>query len=143
METKIIKFINYTKYCNLLIEYRNAHNGKYPELLVDDKYVYCQAGGDDWRKVDVDDYHLRESCDTNNAFIFNTSTKEFAIVSIYLYDDLVNFSKCFCSRNRIEHPIKDNAKQIMENAFNESKYKGSFDSFNLKNNKATKMTINI
>ena len=40
MESKIIKFINYTKYCNLLIEYRNAHNGKYPELLVDDKYVY-------------------------------------------------------------------------------------------------------
>lgn len=148
MKKKQIKFLNYTRYYSLLDNYlvdnyRKEHNGEYPEALIDDKYMYRLAGGDDWRKVDIDEYHFRESCDTNNAFIYNTSSNEFAIVRPYLYDKLVEYT-VYNPGNRIsEQSFFNNAKQTMIDAFNNAEYKGTFESFDVKNNKATKMIVNL
>ena len=132
MDKKAIKFVNYKKYYELVDNYRKEHNGEYPEVLIDDKYMYRLAGGDDWRKVDIDEYHFRESCDTNNAFIYNTSSNEFAIVRPYLYDKLVEYT--------IYNPNKISEQSFFNNA---AEYKGTFESFNVKNNKATKMIVNL
>lgn len=143
MDKKHIKFVNYKKYYELVDNYRKEHNGEYPEALIDDKYMYRLAGGDDWRKVDIDEYHFRESCDTNNAFIYNTSSNEFAIVRPYLYDQLVEYT-VYNPWNRIsEQSLFNNAKQTMFDAFNNAEYKGTFDVFDVKNNKATKMIVNL
>lgn len=143
MDKKKIKFVNYKRYYELVDNYRKEHNGKYPEALIDDKYMYRLAGGDDWRKVDIDEYHFRESCDTNNAFIYNTFSNEFAIVRPYLYDQLVEYT-AYNPGNRIsEQSFFNNAKQTLIDAFNNAEYKGTFESFNVKNNKATKMIVNL
>lgn len=148
MDKKHIKFVNYKKYYELVDNYRKEHNGEYPEALIDDKYMYRLAGGDDWRKVDIDEYHFRESCDTNNAFIYNTSSNEFAVVRPYLYDKLVEYT-IYNHWNRIarqsitEQSLFSNAKQTMIDAFNNAEYKGTFESFDVKNNKATKMIVNL
>lgn len=111
MDKKQIKFVNYKKYYELVDNYKKEHNGEYPEVLIDDKYMYRLAGGDDWRKVDIDEYHFRESCDTNNAFIYNTSSNEFAVVRTYLYDQLVEYTT-YNPGNRIsEQSFFNNAKQ--------------------------------
>ena len=143
MKKKAIKFVNYKKYYNLVDNYKEEHNNEYPEALFDDKYMYRLAGGDDWRKVDVDDYHFRESCDTNNAFIYNTSSNEFAIVKPYLYDKLVECNKYNPYSDIVEQTLFSNAKQIMIDEFNKAEYKGTFESFDVKNNKATKMIVNL
>ena len=142
MDMKQIKFVNYKKYYELVDNYRKEHNGEYPEVLIDDKYMYRLAGGDDWRKVDIDEYHFRESCDTNNAFIYNTSSNEFAIVRPYLYDQLVKYT-VYNPNKTSEQSLFSNAKQTMIDAFNNAEYKGTFESFNVKNNKATKMIANL
>ena len=142
MDKKQIKFVNYKKYYELVDNYRKEHNGEYPEVLIDDKYMYRLAGGDDWRKVDIDEYHFRESCDTNNAFIYNTSSNEFAIVRPYLYDQLVEYT-VYNPKKISEQSFFNNAKQTMIGAFNNAEYKGTFESFNVKNNKATKMIVNL
>ena len=142
MDKKVIKFVNYKKYYELVDKYRKEHNGEYPEVLIDDKYMYRLAGGDDWRKVDIDEYHFRESCDTNNAFIYNTSSNEFAIVRPYLYDQLVEYA-VYNPKKISEQSFFNNAKQTMIDAFNNAEYKGTFESFNVKNNKATKMIVNL
>ena len=143
MDKKTIKFVNYKKYYELVDNYKKDHNGEYPEMLIIDNYIYKLAGGDDWRKVDIDEYHFRESCDTNNAFIYNTSSNEFAIVKPYLYDQLVKYT-VYNPVNRIsEQSFFNNAKQTMIGAFNNAEYKGTFESFNVKNNKATKMIVNL
>lgn len=142
MDKKHIKFVNYKKYYELVDNYRKEHNGEYPEVLIDDKYMYRLAGGDDWRKVDIDEYHFRESCDTNNAFIYNTSSNEFAIVRPYLYDQLVEYT-VYNPKKISEQSFFNNAKQTMIGAFNNAEYKGTFESFNAKNNKATKMIVNL
>ena len=142
MDKKVIKFVNYKKYYELVDNYRKEHNGEYPEVLIDDKYMYRLAGGDDWRKVDIDEYHFRESCDTNNAFIYNTSSNEFAIVRPYLYDKLVEYT--IYNPNKIsEQSFFNNAKRTLIDAFNNAEYKGTFESFDIKNNKATKMIVNL
>ena len=148
MEKKQVKFVNYKKYYELVDNYKKNHNGEYPETLIIDNYIYKLAGGDDWRKVDIDEYHFRESCDTNNAFIYNTSSNEFAIVRPYLYDQLVEYTT-YNHWNRIaeqsitEQSLFSNAKQIIIDEFNKAEYKGTFESFNIKNNKATKMIVNL
>ena len=142
MNKKVIKFVNYKKYYELVDNYKKEHNGEYPEALIDDKYMYRLAGGDDWRKVDIDEYHFRESCDTNNAFIYNTSSNEFAIVRPYLYDQLVEYT-VYNPKKISEQSFFNNAKQTMIDAFNNAEYKGTFESFNVKNNKATKMIVNL
>lgn len=142
MDKKAIKFVNYKKYYELVDNYRKEHNGEYPEVLIDDKYMYRLAGGDDWRKVDIDEYHFRESCDTNNAFIYNTSSNEFAIVRPYLYDQLVEYT-VYNPKKISEQSLFNNAKQTMIDAFNNAEYKGTFESFNVKNNKANKMIVNL
>ena len=142
MDKKAIKFVNYKKYYELVDNYRKEHNGEYPEVLIDDKYMYRLAGGDDWRKVDIDEYHFRESCDTNNAFIYNTSSNEFAIVRPYLYDKLVEYT--IYNPNKIsEQSFFNNAKRTLIDAFNNAEYKGTFELFDVKNNKATKMIVNL
>ena len=141
MKKKAIKFVNYKKYYELVDNYKEEHNNEYPEALFDDKYMYRLAGGDDWRKVDIDDYHFRESCDTNNAFIYNTSSNEFAVVKPYLYDKLVECNKYNPCSDIVEQTLFSNAKQIMIDAFNKAEYKGTFESFDVKHNKATKMII--
>ena len=143
MDKKTIKFVNYKKYYELVDNYKKDHNGEYPETLIIDNYIYKLAGGDDWRKVDIDEYHFRESCDTNNAFIYNTSSNEFAIVRPYLYDKLVENHKYFPFNKTIEQSLFSNAKQILIDEFNNAEYKGTFESFNIKNNKATKMIVNL
>ena len=143
MDKKRIKFVNYKKYYELVDNYKKDHNGEYPETLIIDNYIYKLAGGDDWRKVDIDEYHFRESCDTNNAFIYNTSSNEFAIVRPYLYDKLVEYDKFFPLNKTIEQSLFSNAKQILIDEFNNAEYKGTFESFNIKNNKATKMIVNL
>ena len=143
MEKKQVKFVNYKKYYELVDNYKKNHNGEYPETLIIDNYIYKLAGGDDWRKVDIDEYHFRESCDTNNAFIYNTSSNEFAIVRPYLYDKLVENNKYFPINKTIEQSLFSNAKQIIIDEFNKAEYKGTFESFNIKNNKATKMIVNL
>ena len=142
MDKKVIKFVNYKKYYELVDNYKKEHNGEYPEALIDDKYMYRLAGGDDWRKVDIDEYHFRESCDTNNAFIYNTSSNEFAIVRPYLYDQLVEYT-VYNPKKISEQSFFNNAKQTMIDAFNNAEYKGTFESFDVKNNKATKMIVNL
>ena len=142
MDKKQIKFVNYKKYYELVDNYRKKHNGEYPEVLIDDKYMYRLAGGDDWRKVDIDEYQFRESCDTNNAFIYNTSSNEFAIVRPYLYDQLVEYT-VYNPKKISEQSFFNNAKQTMIDAFNSAEYKGTFESFDVKNNKATKMIVNL
>ena len=142
MDKKVIKFVNYKKYYELVDNYKKEHNGEYPEVLIDDKYMYKLAGGDDWRKVDIDEYHFRESCDTNNAFIYNTSSNEFAIVRPYLYDQLVEYT-VYNPKKISEQSFFNNAKQTLIDAFNNAEYKGTFESFDVKNNKATKMVINL
>ena len=142
MDKKVIKFVNYKKYYELVDKYRKEHNGEYPEVLIDDKYMYRLAGGDDWRKVDIDEYHFRESCDTNNAFIYNTSSNEFAIVRPYLYDQLVEYA-VYNPKKISEQSLFNNAKQTMIDAFNNAEYKGTFESFDVKNNKATKIIVNL
>ena len=143
MKKKAIKFVNYKKYYELVDNYKEEHNNEYPEVLFDDKYMYRLAGGDDWRKVDIDDYHFRESCDTNNAFIYNTSSNEFAVVKPYLYDKLVECNKYNPCSDIVEQTLFSNAKQIMIDEFNKAEYKGTFESFDVKHNKATKMIINF
>ena len=143
MKKKAIKFVNYKKYYELVDNYKEEHNNEYPKALFDDKYMYRLAGGDDWRKVDIDDYHFRESCDTNNAFIYNTSSNEFAVVKPYFYDKLVECNKYNPCSDIVEQTLFSNAKQIMIDAFNKAKYKGTFESFDVKHNKATKMIINL
>ena len=143
MDKKTIKFVNYKKYYELVDNYKKDHNGEYPETLIIDNYIYKLAGGDDWRKVDIDEYHFRESCDTNNAFIYNTSSNEFVIVRPYLYDKLVENHKYFPFNKTIEQSLFSNAKQILIDEFNNAEYKGTFESFNIKNNKATKMIVNL
>ena len=143
MDKKTIKFVNYKKYYELVDNYKKDHNGEYPEMLIIDNYIYKLAGGDDWRKVDIDEYHFRESCDTNNAFIYNTSSNEFAIVRPYLYDKLVEHHNYFPLNKTIEQSLFSNAKQILIDEFNNAEYKGTFESFNIKNNKATKMIVNL
>ena len=143
MDKKKIKLVNYKKYYELVDNYKKDHNGEYPEMLIIDNYIYKLAGGDDWRKVDIDEYHFRESCDTNNAFIYNTSSNEFAIVRPYLYDKLVEYHKYFPLNKTIEQSLFSNAKQILIDEFNNAEYKGTFESFNIKNNKATKMIVNL
>lgn len=142
MDKKKIKFVNYKKYYELLDNYRKDNNGEYTEALIDDKYMYRLAGGDDWRKVDIDEYHFRESCDTNNAFIYNTSSNEFSIVRPYLYDQLVEYT-LYNPKKISEQSFFNNAKQTMIDAFNNAEYKGTFESFDVKNNKATKMIVNL
>ena len=142
MDKKAIKFVNYKKYYELVDNYKKEHNGEYPEVLIDDKYMYRLAGGDDWRKVDIDEYHFRESCDTNNAFIYNTSSNEFAIVRPYLYDQLVEYT-VYNPKKISWQSFFNNAKQTMIDAFNNAEYKGTFESFNVKNNKANKMIVNL
>ena len=142
MDKKVIKFVNYKKYYELVDNYKKEHNGEYPEALIDDKYMYRLAGGDDWRKVDIDEYHFRESCDTNNAFIYNTSSNEFAIVRPYLYDQLVEYA-VYNPKKISEQSFFNNAKQTMIDTFNNAEYKGTFESFDVKNNKATKMIVNL
>ena len=143
MKKKVIKFVNYKKYYELVDNYKEEHNNEYPEALFDDKYMYRLAGGDDWRKVDIDDYHFRESCDTNNAFIYNTSSNKFAVVKPYLYDKLVECNRYNPCSGIVEQTLFSNAKQIMIDEFNKAEYKGTFDSFDVKHNKATKMIINL
>ena len=143
MNKKVIKFVNYKKYYDLVDNYKEEHNNEYPEALFDDKYMYRLAGGDDWRKVDIDDYHFRESCDTNNAFIYNTSSNEFAVVKPYLYDKLVECNKYNPCNGIVEQTLFNNAKQIMIDEFNKAEYKGTFESFDVKHNTATKMIINL
>ena len=148
MEKKQVKFVNYKKYYELVDNYIKEHNGEYPEVLIDDKYMYRLSGGDDWRKVDINEYHFRESCDTNNAFIYNTSSNEFAIVKPYLYDQLVEYTT-YNHWNRIaeqsitEQSLFSNAKKIIIDAFDKAEYKGTFESFDTKNNKASKMIVNL
>ena len=142
MDKKRIKFINYKKYYELVDNYKKDHNGEYPETLIIDNYIYKLAGGDDWRKVDIDEYHFRESCDTNNAFIYNTSSNEFAIVRPYLYDQLVEYA-VYNPKKISEQSFFNNAKQTLIDAFNNAEYKGTFESFDVKNNKATKIIVNL
>ena len=142
MDKKVIKFVNYKKYYELVDNYKKDHNGEYPETLIIDNYIYKLAGGDDWRKVDIDEYHFRESCDTNNAFIYNTSSNEFAIVRPYLYDQLVEYA-VYNPKKISEQSFFNNAKQTLIDAFNNAEYKGTFESFDVKNNKATKIIVNL
>ena len=142
MEKKKIKFVNYKRYYELIDNYKKEHNCEYPEALIDDKYMYRLAGGDDWRKVDIDEYHFRESCDTINAFIYNTSSNEFAIVRPYLYDQLVEYA-VYNPKKISEQSFFNNAKQTLIDAFNNAEYKGTFELFDVKNNKATKMIVNL
>lgn len=125
-----LKFVNIEKFEDMWLETDVDKQFEGYDMLVLNGIAYKRSGGDDWRKLTFETYILSQSCDTGNAFIFNTTNNTFAIVDPsstkehgYFYD--------IAYKNNVA--IKD--------AYDKAVLRGTYK--NLNKNKASGMVITL